>query len=102
MRRLTWILGAILLMGTPAPALAHTAIIDCMEADGECQCQGFFSDMSPATGARVTVIDDTGQIIRQGEIDVHGEFSFPLPNTHYRVYMHAGPGHNAEPWDPTE
>jgi hypothetical protein len=102
MRSLKWIVGAILLIATPSLALAHTAIINCEESDGECRCQGIFSDMSVAAGARVTVKNDAGQVIRQGKIDADGGFCFPVPDTHYRVYMNAGPGHDADPWDPTE
>lgn len=86
----------------PALLFAHTAIINCEENDEECCCSGIFSDMSPAAGAVVTVTDDSGKVIRQGKIDADGEFCFPLPHVHYKVFMNAGPGHEAEPWDPSE
>ncbi len=83
-------------------AMAHTPILICAEDNGNCECKGFFSDMSSAAGAKIIVKDDSGKVIWKGKINEDGECIFSIPKVHYTVTMDAGPGHETEPWDPKD
>lgn len=99
-RCLLFIAALIFLM--PLSSFAHTPILMCEEDDGQCECRGMFSDMSTAVGADIIVKDDSGRVILKGKINQDGDFVFPIPKTHYTVMMSAGPGHETDPWDPSE
>ncbi len=101
MRNLETLIFGITVLLLPCLGMAHTAIVTCQESDGKCWCRGFFSDMSVATGATITVRDDSGKVVFKDKVDKDGEVEFSAPTSHYQVLMDAGKGHKAE-WDSKE
>lgn len=85
---------AALMLMLAAPAMAHTPIFSCFDnADGTILCQGGFSDGSSAAGTTVRLLDGSGTVINEGQIDDFSEVVFDKPEGDYAVEFDAGEGH---------
>lgn len=80
-----------------AAAAAHTPICACYDnGDGTVLCEGGFSDGSSASGVRMVVSDDSGNVVIDGSMDENSEFVFDKPDGSYTVLFDGGAGHQIE------
>ncbi|HDS16005.1 MAG TPA: hypothetical protein ENN66_05245 [Proteobacteria bacterium] len=76
---------------------AHTPLCTCFDnGDGTITCEGGFSDGSSAAGVAMRVIGKDGKVVLEGKMNADSEFTFPRPQTAFRVQFSAGPGHEVE------
>jgi hypothetical protein len=88
------LVSAIFLAGQ---VLAHTPLCSCYDnGDGTITCEGGFSDGSSAAGVKMRVLDGSGKVLLEGEMDEDSEFTFDKPSAPYTVEFDAGPGHVVE------
>lgn len=78
-------------------AMAHSALLNCFDnADGTFTCQGGYSDGSSATGIRIVVMDMSGTMLQQAQLNADSEVVLPYPNGDFRVLFDGGSGHSVE------
>lgn len=80
---------------TAVQGFSHTPLCSCYDGgDGTIICEGGFSDGSSASGVKIKVVDEDGNVITHGKMDEFSEFIFDKPSKDYKVVFDAGPGHN--------
>lgn len=73
---------------------AHTPICDCYDnGDNTITCEGGFSDGGSAAGIAISVVDESGRVLIQGEMSDYSDYTFDKPMGNYFVEYHAGEGH---------
>lgn len=78
-------------------AFAHSALLNCFDnADGTFTCQGGFSDGSSATGIVIVVMDTSGNVLQEAQLNADSEIVLPYPHGDFRVLFDGGPGHSVE------
>ena len=83
---------AVLLTG--GLALAHTPLCSCYDnGDGTVTCEGGFSDGSSASGVKMRVEKNGGDILIEGSMNEDSEYTFDKPGEDYRVVFDGGEGH---------
>lgn len=76
------------------PLWAHTPICDCYDnGDNSITCEGGFSDGGSAAGIAISVVDESGRVLIQGEMSEFSDYTFDKPSTNFSVQYHAGDGH---------
>lgn len=89
------IAGGLIL--SASQAMAHSALLNCFDnADGTFTCQGGYSDGSSATGIRIVVMDMSGTMLQQAQLNADSEVVLPYPNGDFRVLFDGGSGHSVE------
>ncbi|MFI3270676.1 MAG: hypothetical protein R3Y11_01045 [Pseudomonadota bacterium] len=82
---------------TASQAMAHSALLNCFDnADGTFTCQGGYSDGSSATGIRIVVMDKSGTMLQEAQLNADSEVVLPYPNGDFRVLFDGGSGHSVE------
>jgi hypothetical protein len=85
---------AILALGLPGGARAHTPVCACYDnGDGSVLCEGGFSDGATAAGVPMRVRDASGGSLIAGAVDANGEFAFQKPEGFADVLFDGGEGH---------
>ncbi len=79
-------------------AFAHSALLNCFDnADGTFTCQGGYSDGSSATGIRIVVMDMSGSILHEAQLNADSEVVMPLPQQQdFTVLFDGGSGHSVQ------
>lgn len=91
------ILVHLLLMLTMAPAHAHKVNVFATIEDGNIKLEGYFPDGKKAKGAKVSITDEKGDTIIEGEADQDGKFTAPLLATgKILVSIDVGLGHRSD------
>lgn len=91
-----FLLAAALLL-SPARLAAHSALLNCFDnGDGTFTCQGGYSDGSSATGIRIVVRDDRGNIMQEARLDSNSEVLLQRPQGDFSVLFDGGSGHSVE------
>jgi hypothetical protein len=81
-------------LAVAAPVRAHALSAEARIRGHEVVVEAYFSDNTPARGARVTVHDVADKLIADGHTDDNGSFRFPTPPPGtYQVVVDAGSGH---------
>lgn len=97
------LLGGLALL--PRDAVAHKVIVFAWVENGTIHTESSFGSKRKAKNCTITVTDDTGSVIAQGQTDSLGEFSFPVPvapKSGLTVLLDAGSGHQATWYIPKE
>lgn len=95
MKRLLFVLTPLLFIA--APVSAHTPLFACYDnADGTVLCEGGFSDGSSAAGVTIRVLDGTGAIVLDTQLNSLSEIEFDKPEGDYTAVFDAGEGHRIE------
>jgi hypothetical protein len=80
-----------------APVSAHALGAECKIRKERVELEAYFSDDTPAQGAKVTVEDSAKIVVIEGKTDTYGKWSFPIPKPgNYNVIVDAGDGHHVE------
>lgn len=75
---------------------AHAVAAEAKLKDGRVTVEAFFDDNTPATDAKVVLLDETGATAAEGKTDNSGKWSIPAPAPgKYKVIVDAGAGHRA-------
>ncbi len=86
-----------LLLCAYSQASAHSALLNCFDnADGTFTCQGGFSDGSSATGIKIVVKDNSGNILQEAQLNSDSEVVLPRPERDFTILFDGGSGHSVE------
>ena len=97
------LVAALMILFSQKPALAHKVTIFAWVEGDTVFTQSKFSGGKRVKNCIVTVFDDEGNPLLEGETDEQGEFSFKIPKkTSLRVVLKASMGHLAEWTIPVE
>jgi hypothetical protein len=94
-------LGATILflsmLAAAKPVSAHALGAECKIRKDRVELEAYFSDDTPAQGAKVSVEDSAKIVMIEGKTDTYGKWSFPVPKPgDYNVIVDAGDGHHVE------
>lgn len=90
-----WVAMVAILLASFAGA--HTPICDCYDnGDDTITCEGGFSDGASAAGVEMTILDDAGRALMQGQMSEYSDYTFTKPQDGFRVVFQAGDGHVIE------
>ncbi len=86
-----------LCIASSTQAYAHSALLNCFDnADGTFTCQGGYSDGSSATGIRIVVKDNSGNLLQEATLNADSEVVLPRPQQDFSVLFDGGSGHSVE------
>lgn len=99
MRRYLKTLALLLVMlGTPALALAHKVSMFAYVEGDQVFLEGYFADGKKALNSKVEAFDEQGKELWSGTTNDKGEVAFPVPKVKgdLRITLNASMGHKAE------
>lgn len=87
----------VAIVSSAKPASAHALGAECKIRGERVEVEAYYDDNTPASKAKVQVLDSRKNRIADGRMDQHGKWSFPLPEPgRYQVVIDAGAGHKTK------
>jgi hypothetical protein len=91
-------LTVLIIIAAAAPVRAHALSAEAKLRGDHVEVEAYFSDNTPARGARVTVHDAANTLVAEGRTDDEGRWHCPAPPPgRYRLVVDAGDGHRTRP-----